>query len=435
MKTFSYCAMDARGREKQGTVEVNDQREAIDRLHEMGFFPTKVSEVRPPDRGGITRGHAPKPSSFAPRRCRIEFIHRLTHRIGSGALASFTGELATLIDAGLPLLQSLRVLEQQESHRRLRQIIATMARDIESGNTFSEALARHPSVFSPLYISLAQAGEVGGVLDQVLERLAQFMEKALRIRGKVIAAMMYPCAVLLIAFAILSLLMVYVVPGFRDQFREILGGGALPPFTEMVFGLSSTVQRHLLIFFATPLALLGLVVAGCRTKPGRRWLDRIKIGAPIFGVVLRKVALARFTRTLGTLMGSGVPVLQALMVTKQAAGNVLIGQAIEAIHRSVKEGGTMAEPLAASRLFPATLISLVNVGEQTGALPEMLLKVSDKYDTDVDHAVTAMTALVEPVMIVLLAVVVGGIVIALYLPLIAFATQFGQDHDATATDL
>jgi len=271
------------------------------------------------------------------------------------------------------------------------------------------------------------------MLDEVLARLAQFMDKSIRMRKKVVAAMVYPCAVIIIAFTILAVLMVYVVPGFREQFRDMLGTGTLPTFTEVVFRISTAVQKHFPLIMLAPVLIAVLVGVLSRTRTGRQWLDFIKISVPVLGLVFRKVALARFTRTLGTLMGSGVPILQALSVTKQTAGNVLLGNAIEAVHRSVKEGGPIAEPLGAFHLFPATLVSLVNVGEQTGTLPEMLLKLSDKYDADVDNAVSAMTALIEPVMIVLLAIIVGSIVVALYLPLIEFATQFGQDH--TGADL
>jgi type IV pilus assembly protein PilC len=432
MKTFNYNALDAHGREKHGTVEVNDQREAINRLHEMGFFPTRICEIHQPPSRFSTREDG-LPRAIPKDRRGQSGLTLLVHRVTTSSLANFTAELATLIDAGLPLLQSLRVLEQQESHRQLRGVIGQIARDVESGNSFSEALAKHPRVFPRLYQSLVQAGELGGMLDEVLARLAQFMDKSIRMRKKVVAAMVYPCAVIIIAFTILAVLMVYVVPGFREQFRDMLGTGTLPTFTEVVFRISTAVQKHFPLIMLAPVLIAVLVGVLSRTRTGRQWLDFIKISVPVLGLVFRKVALARFTRTLGTLMGSGVPILQALSVTKQTAGNVLLGNAIEAVHRSVKEGGPIAEPLAAFHLFPATLVSLVNVGEQTGTLPEMLLKLSDKYDADVDNAVSAMTALIEPVMIVLLAIIVGSIVVALYLPLIEFATQFGQDH--TGADL
>jgi type IV pilus assembly protein PilC len=282
----------------------------------------------------------------------------------------------------------------------------------------SEALAAHPKVFSRLYVNMVKAGETGGILELVLRRQAEFMEKALKIKGKVRAAMFYPMAVMGVAAGILTLLLVFVIPRFQTVFEGLLNGKQMPAFTLAVLKISDVFKSH---FLAVGMVLLALVVTFqfcIRTRPGRRWFDNLKLGLPVLGKVARNAALSRFARTFGTLLGSGVPILQALAIVKETTGNVVVGDVISGIHDSVKEGGTLTEPLKASRIFPAMIGGMVDVGEQTGALPDMLLKIADTCDEEVDNAVTAMTALLEPVMIVFLAVVVGSLVIAMFLPLI-----------------
>jgi type IV pilus assembly protein PilC len=274
-------------------------------------------------------------------------------------------------------------------------------------------------------VNMVKAGELGGVLEVVLARLSEFMEKAQKIKGKVIAAMFYPVAVLVVAVAILGILMVYVIPKFKDVFNGMLDGAQLPGFTRLVLGISDVIKTHIFYVIGGGIAIWIAIMLIGRTKGGRRVFDKIKLKMPVFGPVISKVAISRFTRTLGTLISSGVPILQALTIVRETSGNVIIGSAVLAIHDSVKEGETITAPLEASKVFPPMVVSMVDVGEQTGALPEMLLKIADNYDDEVDNAVEAMTSLLEPIMIVFLAVVVGSIVIAMFMPLIALMNNVG----------
>jgi type IV pilus assembly protein PilC len=421
--------MDSRGKETKGTLDVANQNEAIGRLKEMGYFPTKVVEAEKPKEKGAKKA---APSSAAKGKKKGGGINLniaipgLGGRVKPKVLTAFTRQLATLVDAGLPLLRGLRVLERQEKSPVLRRIINDLAISIEGGSTFSEGLAQHPKVFNRLFVNMVKAGELGGVLEVVLNRLAEFMEKAQKIKGKVKAAMFYPVAVMVVAVAILIVLMVFVVPKFKQIFNDMLEGQALPSFTQFVLGISEFVAGHVIV------TLIGLVVAFIlfklvlKTKLGRKIFDRVKLSFPVLGPVVSKVAIARFTRTLGTLVSSGVPILQALTIVKETSGNVIVSEAVAGIHESVKEGETITAPMEASRVFPPMVISMVDVGEQTGALPEMLMKVADNYEDEVDNAVSAMTSLLEPIMIVFLAVIVGSIVIALFLPLITLIDQLGD---------
>jgi type IV pilus assembly protein PilC len=430
MPKFNYVAMDSRGKETKGTLEVASQNEAIGRIKEMGFFPTKVVE----DKGGKTepaaaaKKAAKKPGAKGGLNMNLNIkIPGLSGRVKTKVLTTFTRQLATLVQAGLPLLRGLRVLQKQEKNANLKGIIGELAVSIEGGSTFSEALSQHPKVFNRLFVNMVKAGEIGGVLEVVLRRLSEFMEKAQKIKGKVIAAMFYPCAVMVVATAIMGVLLVVVIPKFKEIFEGTLTGGrSLPAFTDFVLGVSTTVKDH---FFRTMLYVLAVVIlfnVFIRTKFGRRIFDRVKLNIPVFGPVVSKVAISRFSRTLGTLVSSGVPILQALTIVKETAGNVIVGKAVSDIHESVKEGETITAPLEASRVFPPMVVSMVDVGEQTGALPEMLMKIADNYDEEVDNAVSAMTSLLEPIMIVFLAVVVGSIVIAMFLPLIDLMNTVGE---------
>jgi type IV pilus assembly protein PilC len=420
MPKFSYVAMDSRGKETKGTLEVNNQNEAIGRLKEMGYFPTRVVEVDKTKEKGKDKATAKgKPEAKGKKGLNLNIsIPGLSGKVKPKVLTVFTRQLATLVDAGLPLLRGLRVLEKQEKHPTLKRIIGELALSIEGGSTFSEGLAQHPKVFNRLYVNMVKAGELGGVLEVVLSRLADFMEKAQKIKGKVIAAMFYPVAVLCVATIILTVLMVFVVPKFEEIFKGMLSGEQLPPFTRFVLGVSRMIKDHSLITLGIVAAVVILFNIAIRTKIGRRIFDKLKLKMPILGPVISKVAISRFSRTLGTLVSSGVPILQALTIVKETAGNVIVGNAVAAVHESVKEGETITAPLEASNVFPPMVISMVDVGEQTGALPEMLMKIADNYDEEVDNAVAAMTSLLEPIMIVCLAVIVGSIVIALFLPLI-----------------
>ena len=428
MPKYTYVAMDQKGKESKGTLEVASQNEAIGRVKEMGLFPTKIVEVdkarEKPEKQGQS---AAKPAGKKGKRggnINIS-IPGLGGRVKSKVLTTFTRQLATLVDAGLPLLRGLRVLEKQERNPTLKSIIADLALAIEGGSTFSEALAQHPKVFNRLFVNMVKAGELGGVLEVVLQRLSEFMEKAQKIRGKVIAAMFYPVAVLVVATVILIILMIKVVPAFRQVFEG--QNMVLPAFTRLVLGISEAIKDHILQTTIGVAVFVVIFMLFIRTKFGRHAFDKFKLKMPVIGPVVSKVSISRFTRTLGTLVSSGVPILQALTIVKETAGNVIIGNAVGAVHESVKEGETITAPLEASGVFPPMVISMVDVGEQTGALPEMLLKIADNYDDEVDNAVASMTSLLEPIMIVFLAVVVGSIVIAMFMPLIAMMGAMGGD--------
>ena len=438
MPKFNYVAMDSRGKETKGTLEVGSQNEAISRLKEMGYFPTKVVEAEKPKKeGGKKVVKAPSKGGLGKK----EFNIRIPGMGGvkTKQLTTFTRQLATLVDAGLPLLRGLRVLQKQEKNPTLKRTLGDLSLAIEGGSTFSEALAQHPRIFNRLFVSMVKAGELGGVLEVVLNRLAEFMEKAQKIKGKVIAAMFYPVAVMTVAVIILAVLMIFVVPKFKQIFGDMMDGAALPAFTNFVLQISEALKAYTIMFpeWAGGFPMPGPVIIGmivfvicfkifAKTKFGRKVIDKIKLKMPVLGPVFTKVSISRFSRTLGTLVSSGVPILQALTIVRETSGNVVVGNAVSKVHESVKEGETITAPLEAANVFPPMVISMVDVGEQTGALPEMLMKIADTYDDEVDNAVSAMTSLLEPIMIVFLAVVVGSIVIALFLPLIKLIEGVGD---------
>ena len=415
MSNFAYVAFDARGRETKGHLDVADHSEALRRLKEMGYFPTKV----------VRRVISPNKQAAVKQVQRIERRNILSISIpglGKGvkakALCTFTRQLATLIQTGMPLLRGLRILEEQETNSALKRIIGDIAGVIEGGGNLSEALSNHPKIFSRLYINMIKAGEMGGVLDVVLKRLAEFMEKAQKIKGKIVAAMFYPAAVITVAVAILMILMTFVVPKFQEIFTGMLNGQEMPAFTMFVLNISQMVKNHFMATAGCAVATGILLRLAIATSFGRRLFDRCKLHLPAVGPVIRKAAIARFSRTFGTLTSSGVPILQTLTIVKETTGNLIVADAVAAVHASVKEGETITQPLKASGIFPSMVVGMVDVGEQTGALPEMLIKIADTYDEEVDNAVASMTSLLEPILIVCLAVIVGSIVVALFLPLI-----------------
>jgi type IV pilus assembly protein PilC len=433
MPKYDYIALDSHGKETKGSIEVGSQNEAIGRVKEMGLFPTKIVEAeRVKEKSG---GKKAKPAVRAGGKKKgggmsLEIkIPGLSGKVKPKVLTTFTRQLATLVDAGLPLLRGLRVLEKQERNVTLKRILGELALAIEGGSTFSEALAQHPKVFNRLFVNMVKAGELGGVLEVVLKRLAEFSEKAQKIKGKVKAALFYPVAVLFVAMGILALLLLFVIPRFKDVFANM--GVKMPWFTLFVLHISDTVRGHFLSVAGSVAAIVFVLVVIIKsTKFGRYFWDRLKLKMPPIGAVISKVAISRFSRTLGTLVSSGVPILQALTIVKETAGNVIIADAVTKVHESVKEGETITAPLESSRVFPPMVVSMVDVGEQTGALPEMLLKIADTYDEEVDNAVSAMTSLLEPIMIIFLAVVVGSIVIAMFLPLIAMINQMSSGGES-----
>ena len=426
MPRYAYVALDSRGQESTGSVEASSTNAAIGQLRQSGYFPTSVYEE---STGRLnkksSRKSTPAPhvrSSFARRK--ITFFQR--RKIKSKTLMIFTRQLATLIDSGLPLLRGLNVLAKQERDAVLKKAINQLADSIQGGGTFSEGLAQHPIIFNDLYVNMVKAGELGGVLELALRRLAEFQEKAAKIRNKVAAAMVYPIIVVALAVAIMAFLLVFIVPKFEAIFHEMLGDKPLPGITLFVIGASRFIQDHWLVL----LGLIILFLAGhkfaARTVGGRSIVDRFKLRVPLFGSLIRKTAISRFSRTLGTLVTSGVPILQALNITRETAGNTVIAGAISQVHDSVKEGESIVQPLEASGAFPPMVVSMIDVGEETGQLPEMLLKIADVYDDEVDNSVAALTAALEPIMIIILAVVVMTIVIALFMPLISIISGLQQ---------
>ena len=320
----------------------------------------------------------------------------------------------------------MNVLANQERDKVLKRTINKVADSVQSGSTFSDALALHPHVFNDLYINMVKAGEVGGVLELVLNRLAEFQEKATKIKNKVVSAMVYPIIVMTMAVGIMCFLMVFIVPKFETIFHDLLGNKPLPPVTTFVINVSGFMKNHGLVLLGAVVAVVFLYKFIGRTRAGRLAIDSFKLRMPLFGNLNRKTAISRFARTLGTLVTSGVPILQALNITRETAGNAAIARAISQVHDSVKEGESIVQPLEASRAFPPMVVSMIDVGEETGKLPEMLLKVADVYDDEVDNAVAALTSMLEPIMIVFLAVIVGTIVLALFTPLISIITGLQQ---------
>jgi type IV pilus assembly protein PilC len=427
MPKYNYVAVDTKGKEITGVLESDNRTSAASRIREMGYFPTNVIEADKDKRGGPA---APKAGAGAakPKGKKLgAFDIKLpdTGRVKTKVLTAFTRQLATLIDAGLPLLRGLEVLRKQEKNPVLKRTLGQLAEGVEAGSTFSEALAQHPKVFNKLYVNMVRAGEAGGVLDVTLGRLAEFQEKAQKIKNKVVSAMVYPVVIMCVAVGILIFLMTVIVPKFQQIFTDMLEGKALPGLTQFVLDTSQLIQHKFYLVGGAIIGLwIGIKLIGKNPK-GRYVIDKLKLKAPVFGQLQSKVAIARFTRTLGTLIASGVPILQALNIVRDTSGNAVIATAVSQVHDAVKEGERIVQPLEASKVFPPMVISMVDVGEETGALPDMLMKIADVYDDEVDNAVTALTSLLEPIMIVFLAVVVGTIVIAMFLPLISIISQLG----------
>jgi type IV pilus assembly protein PilC len=425
MPSFAYIALDAQGQQTSDFMDAASQSEAVAALRSQGLFPTSVKEqARSAKAKSASPGKGGRKTGSKEIKINIPFLEKKT--IKSKTLMIFTRQLATLIDAGLPLLRGLSVLGKQEPDPVLKKTINQLAEAVQGGGTFSDGLTSHPRIFNKLYVNMVKAGELGGVLEVVLNRLAEFQEKAQKVKGKVQSAMMYPAIVMVIAIIIMGFLLVFIVPKFEQIFADMLGGKPLPLLTQIVVGASRTIQQNILLIIGGVVGLAFGLKYAISTPKGAGLFDQFMLKAPLFGDLTRKNAISRFTRTLGTLVTSGVPILQALNITKETAGNAVISTAIAKIHDAVKEGESIVRPMEASGVFPAMVISMVDVGEETGQLPEMLLKVADLYDDEVDSAVAGLTSLMEPIMIVFLAVVVGSIVIALFLPLIGIISGMQQ---------
>jgi type IV pilus assembly protein PilC len=419
MPTFHYIALDANGQETAGAIDASSDTDAINQLRAQQLYPTQVVQEGKGDTSAIKSRATKAATKGKGKSASGKASESLT--VKSKNLMVFTRQLATLIDSGLPLLRGLTVLGRQEPVPAMKRTITTIADSVQTGSTFSESLSQFPKIFNKLYINMVKAGELGGVLEIVLNRLAEYQEKAQKLKNKIVAAMVYPIIVMVIAVVIMVFLMLVIVPKFEKIFDDMIPGGRskLPALTQFVIGISRNVGAyfpHILI----GLAVLFVVWKIFSASPGGKVIiDRIKLKLPLFGDVQLKSAISRFSRTLGTLVTSGVPILQALNITKETAGNLIIANSITKVHDAVKEGESMVAPLEASNVFPPMVISMVDVGEETGQLPEMLLKIADVYEDEVDNSVSALTSMLEPLMIVFLAVVVGTIVMALFLPLIS----------------
>lgn len=402
MAKFAYKALNKEGKEIFGIVEAESQALAITNVRTLGFYPTMVREARKADekrarnqKGGLSE---------------LYFGGVKTKEI-----VVMTRQLATLIDAGLPLLRSLNILIAQQKPSKLRDILREISSDVQSGATLSEALAKHPKQFDRLFVNMVRAGEVGGMLEVVLNRLAMFMERRQALKRRVRGAMIYPIAVIIIATGIVSFLLVKVVPVFAEIFEEF--GKGLPAPTQFLVDAGEFMQyqwwKLLLIVNCTIIAIKFLA----KIKLVKSIMDRVSLKVWLIGDLVTKVAVARFARTLGTLITSGVPILQALKITKETIGNEVIQNAVQKVHDSIKEGDTIAAPLDESKVFPPMVVNMIDVGEETGSLDSMLMKVADIYDAEVEAAVEGMLALMEPMIIIVLGGIIGFIVVALYLPI------------------
>lgn len=428
MPKFRYVAMDPKGREVEGMIDADNETRALSAIKEKGLFPTSVTDMSG-GRGGARRPTRGMASSKVPsksqggmgREIKLPgFLGKMTQgKVASKQIMLFTRQLATLVDAGLPLLKSLHVLQRQEKVPQFRAALQGMAESVEGGSTFAEALAQYPNVFTQFYINMVKAGEASGALQAILTRLAEFMEKSQKIKNKVKGAMVYPMVVLVMAVVILAVLMVFVIPKFKEIFDDLLQGRGLPLLTQMVIGASEFMIKQWYIGLIVIVALVFSFKTLSKTATGQQALDRIKLKIPVFGTLLQKTAIGNFSRTLGTLLTGGVPILQALNIVREVTNNAVLSKAVATVHDSVKEGETIVVPLEASGVFPSMVVSMIQVGEETGALPEMLMKIAETYDDEVDTAVEALTSVIEPIMIILLAVIVGTIVIAMFLPLVS----------------
>jgi len=434
MPKFAYIAVDSAGKESRGTIEAPNQAQAVAKVRGQGLFPTAIGAAGGEDAAAKTAAPAAGAKKSAPAgkksvgqmKVEIKLPKFLRPRVKQKDLTTLTRQLATLVDAGLPLLRGLHVLQRQTPNVSLKEALAGMCESVESGSTFSESLANYPKIFDNLYINMVRAGEAGGVLEVVLNRLAEFAEKAAKIKNKVKGAMVYPIVVFFAAIGITGFLLVAVIPKFKDIFNDLLEGKPLPVITQFVMDASNLVMHNGLMVLAAIAAFVALFKVFAKTKTGRYILDVSKINAPMFGSLVRRTAIARMTRTLGTLLSSGVPSVRVMRIVRDTTGNEVISRAMQAVHDAVKEGESMTAPLAACRVFPPMVISMVEVGEETGALPDMLTRIADTYDDEVDNAVAGLTSVIEPLMIIILAVIVGTIVIAMFMPMIQIIGTLGS---------
>lgn len=404
--TYSYRVRDRQGKVISGKLEADNEASVSQRLREMGYFVIGVEEER---------------VSFGKKE-----MHIFKPKVKGKDVTVFTRQFATMINAGLPLVKCLNILAEQTESPVLTEVVVDVQHEVEMGRSLSEALAKHPDVFKELYSSMVKAGEIGGVLDDVLLRIATTLESEDEIRRRIKSAMTYPVAMFAISILLLVIMLVFVVPTFENMFNDI--GANLPFLTKTIMQIS-----HFLVSWMGALVIIALIVGiiflrrWLKTPNGRRKLDAFKLKLPVFGSLFHKMSLSRFSRTLGTLVASGVPILQALEITSKTVGNVLVAEAVDNVRSGVKEGDSIARPLGQSPLFPPMVTQMLAIGEETGALDTMLNKVSDFYDSEVSATVESLTSLLEPLMIVFLGVVVGTIVIALYMPIFSLISQFSGE--------
>jgi len=349
----------------------------------------------------------------------FENVSFLKPKVTEKDIVLFTRQFATMIDAGLPLVQCLDILANQTDNRTFKQMLKQIKSDVESGSTFADALKKHPKTFDELFVNLIAAGEVGGILDTILNRLAAYIEKAMKLKKKVKGAMVYPSVVLVVAVAVVAVLLLFVIPIFKKMFEDM--GGGLPTPTQIVIDISEWVQSYILFIVAVVVAFFIALNRFYATRKGRALMDDLILRVPVIGDLIRKVAVARFTRTLGTMIQSGVPLLDGLDIVARTAGNKTVESAILKTRASIAEGRTIADPLSESGVFPSMVVQMIAVGESTGALDAMLTKIADFYDEEVDAAVEALTSLIEPFLMIFLGGTIGGLVIAMYLPIFKLA--------------
>lgn len=410
MALYAVEAVDSKGSKVKRDVDADDRDQALAQVKDMGLYPTRVN---------------PKPSAGPaavadpPRAWRALTFGRASLSL----MTQFTQQLATLQDAGLPIVRSLRILEGQQKPGVLKNCLSEVTEDVESGATLSEALAKHPKAFDRLYVGMIKAGEAGGVLDTILERLADFMEKSLRLKKKVMGAMIYPIVVTIVAVSILAGIMTFVIPAFEKMFDET--GITLPAPTALLIEVSGFVANYWFLLPLIPVAIVLSVRLVASYPRGRYGLDLFKLYMPVFGTILHKSTVSRFCRTLGTLVTSGVPILESLSITREATTNVVIARAIDEVHAAIREGESIAGPLQESGVFDDMFVNMVDIGEETGALDAMLNKIADSYDDDVDTVVESLSSILEPILIVGMGGAVGFIVIALFLPLTQLINNLG----------
>ena len=416
MPQYLYTAMDAKGREQKGKINAPTEEAVAVELRRKGMYPTSI-------RTAAKAKAAKKKTGGSGGGFNMAFG---VGNIKRKDLTVFTRQLAILLGAGLPLIRSLHTLEAQAKAPAVRVVLHKTAETVEGGATFAEALSQHPKSFDKLFLNMVRAGEASGAMETILDRLAGFMEKSARIAGKVKSAMIYPAVILSISLIAVVGLMIFIVPNFSKIFSDLLGPNEpLPGPTLLIIGISETLLSRWYYYVGGVAAIIIFFQILKRIPAGKWLLDWIKYNMPLFGPIVAKSAISRFGRTLGTLMSSGVPVLNSLAIVKETSGNEVVASAIQKVHDAVKEGEGIAGPLDKTKIFPPMVISMVEVGEETGKLPEMLEKIADTYDEEVDNSVSALTSLIEPLMIVMLAGIVGTIVVALFMPLVKIIEKLG----------